>query len=104
MSRVLFTFVILATLASAAHAETRVVGQKGKVFAPKAVHIKVGDALVFKNDDDVTHHMYSSTKGHEFNLRITKPGGEAQHTFTKPGTVQVQCGLHPGMRLAVTVK
>jgi plastocyanin len=85
-------------------AAPKLVSQKGKAFAPGTMQVKSGEELVFKNDDNVTHHIYSSTEGQEFNLRIMKPGQEGRHAFTKKGVVTVQCGLHPGMKLTVTVK
>jgi plastocyanin len=66
--------------------------------------VKVGDTVVFKNDDKVTHHVYSATAGQEFNLTTQTAGKDATRTFTKAGRVEVRCGLHPGMRLAVTVE
>jgi hypothetical protein len=55
-------------------------------------------------DDAVTHHVYSSKKGLEFNLETLSPGKSASYTFSKKGRVDVRCGLHPGMRLVVTVE
>jgi plastocyanin len=86
------------------HAGERSVGQKGRLFSPGALSVKAGEVVVFNNDDTVTHHVYSSTKGQEFDLSTAKPGQNMRHTFSKPGRVDVRCGLHPGMRLAVTVQ
>ena len=80
------------------------VGQKGRLFSPGVVRIKAGEALHFNNDDSVTHHVYSLTKGQEFDLETTKPGQSVTHTFGKAGRVEVRCGLHPGMRLVVNVE
>jgi plastocyanin len=80
------------------------VGQKGRLFSPGTLTVKAGDSLVFQNDDDVTHHVYSATKGQEFDLETMTPGEKASHTFTGKGRVDVRCGLHAGMRLVVTVE
>ena len=80
------------------------VGQKGRLFSPGGLTVKSGDTVTFKNDDSVVHHIYSSTKGQEFDLPTTKPGQDVQRTFTAKGRVDVRCGLHPGMHLAVTVE
>ena len=82
----------------------QVIGQKGRLFRPGAITVKAGDTLTFQNDDAVTHHVYSSTQGQEFKLETVGPGKEASHTFSKKGRVDVRCGLHPGMRLVVTVE
>ena len=94
---------VVAVTATAAYAAQNFVGQKGRLFSPGAMSVKAGEAVVFKNDDSVTHHIYSSSRGHEFDLKTTSPGEDAQHTFTKRGRVDVRCGLHPGMRLVITV-
>lgn len=60
--------------------------------------------MQFQNDDDVTHHIYSSTKGQEFDLETMEPGAKADRAFAKRGRVDIRCGLHPGMRLVVTVE
>ena len=81
-----------------------VVNQKGRLFSPGSVTVKVGDEVVFKNDDSVTHHVYSSTRGQDFELETTEPREQLSRTFSKPGRVDVRCGLHPGMRLIINVK
>jgi plastocyanin len=95
--------LILASSIAYAAAQ-HVIGQKGRLFSPGKVHVKAGDTVVFKNDDTVTHHVYSSTKGHDFDLETMRPGQEARRTFAQKGRVDVRCGLHPGMRLVVTVE
>jgi plastocyanin len=104
LRRYLVVFAVLLATASLAYAAAhRVVGQKGALFSPGKMNVSVGDVVVFKNDDGVTHHIYSSTKGQEFNLETTAPGQDVRHTFAKAGRVDIRCGLHPGMRLVVTV-
>jgi plastocyanin len=94
----------LAAGAAVVYAAPHAVGQKGRLFSPGAIHVKTGETVTFKNDDSVTHHIYSSTKGHEFDLETTRPGQGVTRTFSNRGRVEVRCGLHPGMRLVVTVK
>ena len=52
--------------------------QKGRLYSPGKLTVKSGAVLVFENDDNVTHHVYSSTKGHEFKLETVPPGREGQ--------------------------
>jgi plastocyanin len=94
-------FLVAAT--SVASTASHSVGQKLQLFSPGTLKVKVGETVMFKNDDKVTHHVYSSTKGQEFNLKTQTPGEDLRHTFAKKGRVDVRCGLHPGMRLVVTV-
>jgi plastocyanin len=105
MSR--FSLAIVALIvgtASITYGAQQVVGQKGRLFSPGALTVKAGAPLLFQNDDAVTHHIYSSTKGHEFTLDTLGPGKSASRAFAKKGRVDVRCGLHPGMRLVVTVR
>ena len=84
-------------------AASHVVTQKGKVFAPGAVTVRVGDAVSFKNDDDVTHNAFSTSKGNEFNSKVQLPGSASSVTFKEAGTVEVRCAFHPKMKLTVVV-
>ena len=95
--------VLIAT-ASIVYAAQHEIRQKGRLFSPGALTVKSGDTLVFQNDDTVTHHVYSPTKGQEFELETVAPGKKSSRTFAKPGRVDIRCGLHPGMRLVVTVE
>ena len=85
-------------------AASHVVTQKDRVFAPGAVTVKVGDTLSFKNDDDVTHNAFSTSKGNEFNAKAQTPGSTSEVVFKTRGKVAVKCAFHPGMSLAVTVE
>jgi plastocyanin len=94
-------FLIAAT--GVASTASHSVGQKLQLFSPGTLKVKVGDTVTFKNDDKITHHVYSSTPGQQFNLKTQAPGEDLRHTFSKRGRVDVRCGLHPGMRLVVTI-
>jgi plastocyanin len=87
-------------LQAAAHTVT----QKGKVFAPGTITVKVGDALSIKNDDDVTHNAFSTSKGNEFNAKAQTPGSTSEVVFKAKGKVAVKCAFHPGMSLTVNVE
>lgn len=80
-----------------------VVGQKGKKFSQSEVTVKVGEKLVFKNDDDVTHNVFSAAPGFAFNVVAMKPGADHELTFTKEGSFDVRCAFHPAMKVKVTV-
>ena len=58
---------------------------------------------VFQNDDDVTHNVFSTSKGNEFDIRVQRPGGSTSVTFLQEGTVEVQCAIHPKMKMLITV-
>jgi plastocyanin len=80
-----------------------VVGQKGKAFSQAAVTVKVGEKLVIRNDDDVTHNVFSAAPGFAFNVVAMKPGTDHELTFAKEGSFDVRCAFHPAMKLKITV-
>jgi plastocyanin len=99
---------LVAALAAAAavvslEAASHSVSQKGKAFAPATLKAKVGETVTFKNDDDVTHNSYSSSKGNEFNSQVQLPNTASSVTFKEPGVVEVRCAFHPKMKLSIVV-
>jgi plastocyanin len=101
------SFAVVAAVVAATvwlQAASHPVAQKGKVFAPGTVKVKVGDAVSFKNDDDVTHNAFSTSKGNEFNAKVQTPGSSTDVVFKAKGTVDVKCAFHPTMKLTVVVE
>ncbi len=97
-------FVLLpALLLTTAPAAPTVVGQKGKAFSTAEVTVKPGEKLVFKNDDDVAHNVFSSAPGFAFNVVKMAPGSEHEVSFTREGSFDVRCAFHPKMKLKINV-
>ncbi len=66
--------------------------------------LNVGDSISFKNEDPFSHNIFSLSDTKTFDLG-TYPQGQAKKvTFDKPGTVDVECAIHPDMKLTVEVK
>lgn len=96
--------VTLATVSLAAFAASEfVIDQKGNNFSQKAIRIKAGDTIVFKNNDAHFHNVFSLTDGQSFDLGSYGQGQSRKHTFNKPGKVDIECAIHPSMRLTVEV-
>ena len=91
------------SLSRASAGEKHVVTQKGKAFSTTELKVKVGDTVEFKNDDDVSHNVFSVSKVQPFNTKMQTPGSEAAVTFASEGTVEVRCAIHPGMKLTIQV-
>ena len=91
------------SLSRAAAGEKHRVTQKGKSFSVAELKVKVGDTVEFKNDDDVSHNVFSVSQSQPFNTKMQTPGAESAVTFTSEGTVEVRCAIHPGMKLTVQV-
>lgn len=95
--------LLIALHSGAAFAATQVVTQKNKQFSPRVLDIKIGDTVVFQNDDKNRHNVYSRTSGHKFRIRKQKPGQSDQVTFDKPGKIEVRCAMHPKMKMVINV-
>jgi plastocyanin len=77
--------------------------QKGKKFYPEKLQIKVGDSVNFVNDDNTPHNIYSESPSNHFELGMYRRGQERKTVFDKPGIVQVECLIHPNMKMTVEV-
>jgi plastocyanin len=97
-------FAAALLLASAASADEHHVSQKDKVFAPTELKVRAGDSVVFHNDDDVTHNVFSQTEGSKFNVKLQAPGSANAVVLDEPGVVEVRCAIHPTMKLRVVVE
>jgi plastocyanin len=86
-----------------AYAADHTITQKGKVFSQADITIKVGDALVFVNDDTVPHNVMSMDPENKFNLGSLRPGSSTPVTFKTAGDVNVICAIHPSMKMHVKV-
>jgi plastocyanin len=98
-----FVALLLLSLSAPAGAEDHVISQKGKRFQPDALQVKAGDRVLFQNDDEITHNVFSRTPGAAFNVGLQQPGSSSPVTFEKAGTVEVRCAIHPGMKMIVEV-
>ena len=80
------------------------VAQKGKAFSVPSLSIKVGDKVSFRNDDPFAHNVFTLSDPMQFDLG-TYPQGQAKSvSFAKAGLYEVECAIHPEMKLLITVK
>lgn len=99
----ILTGLALAVAASAAAAADHTVVQKNRAFDKATLSIKAGDKIVFRNDDPFVHNVFSLTEPGSFDLG-TYPQGQAKaQVFPKEGKFEVECAIHPEMKLVVTV-
>ena len=96
---------LLALLGAAGplRAEDHVIVQRDKSFSQPALTLRAGDRIVFKNEDTVSHNVFSRSPGAQFEVRAQLPGQQTPVAFETPGVAEVRCAIHPGMRLQVTV-
>lgn len=93
----------LATLSSTALSAEFMVGQKNKQFTKKELSLKVGDVVEFKNEDPFSHNVFSLSDTQSFDLGSYPQGQSKKVTFTKAGKVEVECAIHPEMKLNIEV-
>jgi plastocyanin len=84
-------------------AAEKTIGQKGKMFSETEAAVKVGESLIFMNDDNIAHNILSTSSGNEFNLGSQAPGASTSVTFKSAGDVKVTCAIHPRMQMTVKV-
>ena len=81
------------------------VSQRGREFTPASLALRKGDAIRIVNDDgDLSHHAYVAAPNFSFDSGDQEPGRDVLVRFDVPGTFNVLCGIHPKMRLTVTVR
>jgi len=98
----------VATLALAmschAHAAEFEVVQLNKAFGTTELKVKIGDTVSFKNADPFMHNIFSLSDAKTFDLGSYPAGQSRPVSFDKPGTVEVECALHPGMKMTILVR
>jgi plastocyanin len=87
-----------------AQAKDLEVTQKNKQFSQKSIVIQVGDSINFKNEDPFVHNVLSLSDVKTFDLGTYPQGQSKKVVFDKAGTVEIECAIHPEMKLIVEVK
>ena len=77
--------------------------QRNRAFSVATLTARVGDRLLFVNEDAITHHIFSQSARNEFEIQKQEPGQTNEVKLRAPGVVEVRCALHPRMQLTVTV-
>jgi plastocyanin len=103
MQKSLLAALILVGTAPLALAENVTVFQEGKKFSAPEVAIKKGDSVTFSNKDAFTHNVFSTTPSMAFDLRTQKAGESSEVKFDNAGEADVQCAIHPQMKMKVKV-
>lgn len=82
--------------ATAPASGTVAISMKDIAFNPKAATAKVGQKVVWTNDDSVQHDVVAQS-GATFKSKLFGTGGTYTFTPTKAGTISYVCTIHPGM-------
>jgi plastocyanin len=82
------------------HGRTVYVTMKGLAFAPKTIHIHIGDRVVWRNRDNVDHNVTTQEDPSGVNLvglasPTIKPGGAYAYVAHYAGNAPYVCTIHP---------
>ena len=103
------TAIVIVSTPLVAQAAEFTVTQTDKTFKMngekvEALTIKVGDSIKFLNEDPWSHNVFSLSATKNFDLGSYPKGQSKSVTFDKPGQVEIECSIHPQMRLHLEVK
>lgn len=77
-----------------------------KEFKVKEISLKVGDGIIFKNRDEVSHNVSGKISDEMvFDVTLQEPGksNDRKIVLKRKGVYTVQCAIHPKMKLKVDV-
>jgi plastocyanin len=80
-----------------------VMDQRNLAFVPHVLPVPVGASIVFPNDDQVAHNVFSLSRTKSFNLGSYKPGESRTVEFDKAGIVELRCDVHAEMAAYILV-
>ena len=71
-------------------------------FGPASLTVAAGTTVTWTNNDDVPHAVVSDDK--IFKSKALDTDDKFSYTFTKPGTYDYFCSVHPKMTAKVVVQ
>jgi plastocyanin len=71
-------------------------------FGPASLTVTAGTTVTWTNNDDVPHTVVSDDK--LFKSKALDTDDKFSYTFTKPGTYNYFCSVHPKMTAKVVVQ
>lgn len=105
---VLFAVVVGAFLGACALAPppptVHRVTMLGSAYSPSVVNARVGDTLLFVNDDTETHAVFVPTRGFGADLGNQRPSENREILLALAGRFTVECVPHADMNLVVNVR
>lgn len=79
-----------------------VVTVSGFSFEPQPLEAKVGQEVVWENEDTVLHT--ATAEDGSFDVELDGAGSSGRHTFTEAGTYDYLCSVHESMTGQIVVK
>lgn len=103
LSAALFILTVPAKSQSAAEPKVHTVNIKSFEFLPASLTVRVGDTIVWKNDD-VVPHTATSTGKKVFDSGNIEPGASWSYVVKKKGTFPYFCAYHINMKAKLIVR
>jgi plastocyanin len=103
MLRTILLAAALLGTSALTHAEEYVIKQEHKAFSVGSLQAKVGDVLAFVNYDPFVHNIFSLSEVQSFDLGTFGKGEVRKVKLLSPGTLEIECAVHPEMRLTIEV-
>jgi plastocyanin len=72
-------------------------------FGPAAITVSAGTTVTWTNNDDVPH-VVTSDDNKMFKSKALDTDDHFSYTFTKPGTYNYYCAIHPKMVAKIVVQ
>lgn len=89
--------------AAPAAASAKSVTISGYAYSPATLTVAVGDTVTWTNQDTAPHNVVVTSGPEKFTSPTLQKGQSYTFTFTKAGSYQYYCSLHPDMKASVTV-
>jgi plastocyanin len=99
-----FCTLMLTCISHIAFAAEHEVGQLNKEFTVKEITINQGDKIKFINRDPFFHNVFSLSDVKFFDLGSFPQNEFKEVEFEEKGTIDVECAIHPNMKMVVNVK
>lgn len=80
-----------------------VIDQVDQEFVPSAIAVPVNTRILFPNNDDIRHHVYSFSEAKSFELPLYEGEPPRPIEFPNPGIVTIGCNIHDWMRAHIYV-
>ena len=74
-----------------------IINQINKAFFPYLSVIRKGQKVIFKNNDDITHHIFSTSRIQNFAFKIRAEQEYNSVKFEQVGNIPMGCNIHDWM-------
>jgi plastocyanin len=77
--------------------------QTSRTFVPAVLVVPAGSSVLFPNDDDYLHSVYSAQGPDYFDIGFYSKGPGKLVTFPRPGVNAIACHIHASMHAVIVV-